>query len=289
LGRCAGADAQRIAIDLVKLRKAAASIPFSHQPACSVRFKLSVDVPAGTDPNAYESAFESIGADGIVSVLTNGEPPGNSVPDAVNAAFDRGASKLIVDKRRGDGGGGDALEVWDRRVRQDSTFGLWWMERWGYDQPDGPAGFLDTLAVCDSTMPTAPICTGVGSRWERIAPDPKPRPAKIAWLNVIDGSASDMAAAYAKGTPGVRIFAPNRTDGLFGGLRSMPGFVPGFSGGSVQIGDVRLGSSWAEIKAAPWHSGRGIEPDEVIAQTQSDLLAGKDTMLERARAWLLGP
>src|SRR5262249_38631557 len=191
---------------------------------------------------------------------------------------DRGASKMIVDKRRGDGGGGEALVVWARRVRQDETFGLWWMDRWGYDQIDGPSGFLAQLAVCDSQTPAAPICNGVGSRRDRIPADPKPRPAKIAWLNVIDGSASDMASAYGKGTPGVRMFAPGRTDGLFGGLRTMPGWVPGFLGGSVQGGDVRLGSTWAGVQAAPWHSGRGIDPDEVIVQSQSDLLAGNDTM-----------
>lgn len=32
--------------------------------------------------------------------------------------------------------------------------------------------------------------------------------------------------------------------------------------------------------------GHGVEPDEIVLQRQSDLLAGKDTMVERAVAWL---
>jgi hypothetical protein len=87
----------------------------------------------------------------------------------------------------------------------------------------------------------------------------------------------------------VRIFAPNRTLGMFGGLGVMGSFLEGWSGGSVQQTDTREGTTNQERVNGAWHSGEGVAPDEVVVQKQSDLLAGKDTMLDRARAWLMEP
>lgn len=84
----------------------------------------------------------------------------------------------------------------------------------------------------------------------------------------------------------MRIFAPNRTMGLFGGLHHLPRLASGLSDPYAQRSDARIGSTWDEVSAAKWHSGRGIDADETVVQTVSDLLNGRDTMLERARAWL---
>jgi hypothetical protein len=54
----------------------------------------------------------------------------------------------------------------------------------------------------------------------------------------------------------------------------------------VQFGDTREGTTPAERRSGAFRSGRGIEPDEIVVQLQSDLLADRDTMLERARTWL---
>lgn len=281
-----GADARTVRVDLDPLRLARGNLI-----TCGPRFQRGIGIPTGVDPDAYDTAL-SEDRDGITTVYTNGEPPvtGTSWLATVEGAFERRPTAMLVDKRRGDGGGGEALRVWQSYVRQDSTFGQFWMGRYGYESTDGPASLLPRLtASCTRNDVADPFCLGYGSRWERVAPPTTPRPPKIAWLSVLAGSASDMAAAYAKGVSGVRIFGPNRTVGLFGGLQTMPSFYPGFSGGAVQTGDTRLGSTEAELLAAPWHSGRGIEPDEVVAQTQSDLLAGRDTLLERARAWLREP
>lgn len=286
---CAGADAQRITVDVAALRKAVTTLPSETQPRCSVRFQLPVDVPAGADVNAYEAAFESVDAEGFVNVLTNGEPPGTALADVVHRAFDRSASRMLVDKRRGDGGGGQSLLVWAERVRQDESFRLLSAARWGYDAIDPPAPVFAELAGCDSRRPSTTACWAMSASWYGVPAPVKPRPAKIAWLNLVDGSASDLAAAYAKGAPGVRIFAPGRTMGLFGGLHHLPRFASGLSDVYVQRSDTRFGSTWDAVTAAPWHSGRGIEPDEIVTQTVSDLLAGRDTMLERARAWLRQP
>jgi hypothetical protein len=285
---CTGTSATKITVDLALARSSALSLPWQTQPGCSVRFTLPVDVPSGADPHAYEAAFESVDAEGFVNVLTNGEPPGPDLAAVVNKAFDRGAAKMLVDKRRGDGGGGESLQVWGERVRQDPTFRTLDAGRWSFDAPDPPAAVFAELAGCDDLGRT-PVraCWAMSAWWANVpAATSKPRPSKIAWLNLVDGSASDYASAYAKGAAGVRIFAPNRSMGLFGGLHHLPRYASGLSDPYAQRSDARIGSTWEDITAAKWHSGRGIDPDEVVVQTTSDLLAGRDTMLERARAWL---
>ncbi len=172
------------------------------------------------------------------------------------------------------------------RPRQDEGFRFLSLARWAYDAIDPPAAVFAQLAVCESERTPDPVCWGLGASWSGVAANATPRPSKIAWLNIVDASASDLATVYAKGVPGVRIFAPNRTMGLFGSLLHLPRFASGLSDVYAQRSDTRLGSTWAEITAASWHSGKGIEPDERIVQKQSDVLLGRDTMLERARAWV---
>jgi hypothetical protein len=54
----------------------------------------------------------------------------------------------------------------------------------------------------------------------------------------------------------------------------------------IQVLDTRFGSSFATAGAAPWASGTGVSPDQVVLQKVSDILAGTDTVLTAARAWL---
>jgi hypothetical protein len=282
--RCTAPGACRaVSIDLAALRKTPEGIK---QMTCSPRFQLSVAPGPGQDVNAYEAAIMAQGADGIVSLHTNGEPldDANWV-STVSSAFTTAQTALLVDKRRGDGGGGRALETWGKYMRRSSDVGLYFVGRLDASLIDGPPGFLDTLlGTCDGRS-TAGACVHAGL--ETFPPAPGAMPAKVAWLTVLDGSASDMSTFFAKGATNVRIFAPNRTMGLFGGLGVMGGFLPGWSGGSVQFGDVREGRTNQERLRGWWHSGRGIDPDQVIVQRQSDLIANRDTMLEAARAWLL--
>lgn len=283
---CTGADVTRVKLDLAQLRKNATTATNTKPLRCSIRFKLGVNVPAGLDIDAYESAVSEEDRSGIVTFLTNGEPvEGDSTwKAAMNDAFGRRPSRMIIDKRRGDGGGGDSLAAYGKLIRRDPEVGLFFVDRISHESINGSPGFLDELfGKCTGSSRTG-LCAL--SSFEGHSAGIYPRPAKIAWLNVLDGSASDMATLYAKGVPGVRIFAPNRTLGLFGSLGVMAPILPGWSGGSVQFGDTRSGNTPEERIKGVFRSGTGIEPDEVTAQTQSDLLRGRDTMLERARAWL---
>ena len=167
------------------------------------------------------------------------------------------------------------------------AFGLFFVDRIDHLAIDGGPGFLDgILQRCDGRA-TSGRC--VVAQIESYPAAAGSLPRKVAWLNVADGSASDMATFFAKGAPGVRIFAPNRTMGLFGSLWVLGGFVEGWVSGAVQAVDTREGMTADERETGAWHSGHGVEPDETIAQLQSDLVNGKDTMLERARAWLNEP
>jgi hypothetical protein len=288
LERCdAGGSCAPVTLDLAAERQTQGTVkPLQ----CSARFHLAVDVPAGVDPNAYEAAIlETDAATGIVSLHTNGEPWQNS--DAwvatVKQAFAPTTGRLLVDKRRGDGGGGAALATWGAYLRRDTGYGPFNVPRIDYAAIDGPPTFLpNVFSSCNGRSTVGDCAFG---QFEAYAAAPGALPSKVAWLDVRDGSASDISSYFAKGAPGVRIFAPNRTMGLFGGLNTMGAFLEGWSGGSVQIFDTREGSTNAELLAGAWHSGEGVTPDEVIVQKQSDLVLGKDTMLERARAWLTEP
>lgn len=271
-----------VKIDVSALRKAPEKIlPME----CSPRFKLAVDVPQGADPDAYDAAIAQTGVDGSVTLHTNGEPveepKWNTI---VRSAFESGTDKLLVDKRRGDGGGGEALEMWGSYMRRGPSYGLFFVSRIDHTRIDGPPGFLaDLLGTCSGKTFSGKC--GL-AQLETFTAKPGALPARTAWVTVLDGSASDMSTFFAKGAPGVRIFGTNRTLGLFGSLGVMGSFLPGWTGGYVQFGDVRSGATNAERVSGTWHSGRGVEPDELVVQTQSDLLLGRDTMIERARAWM---
>lgn len=283
--RCQGSDVQHLQLDLRRVRERP-PVPMQ----CSVRFQNGISAPAGMDLNDYEAIAAAQDENDIATVFTNGEPQvadSSTYMNTLRAAFDARPSRMIIDKRRGDGGGGNPLIFWMQQVRQDESFGLFWLDRYGYERVDHPVALMDVLIdECGTNSPVSTLCNAYAARWDRYAPRATPRPPKIAWLTVAAGSASDMALAYAKGVQGVRIFGPARSSGLFGAIRMMPSFMPGFSGGSVQYGDVRIATTDAQRRSAPFQSGTGIEPDERVAQLQSDLLLGRDTLLERARQWL---
>jgi len=112
---------------------------------------------------------------------------------------------------------------------------------------------------------------------------------KIAWLNTRDVSANDFMPRLLKARTGFQIFAPHPTSGAFGAVLSVAPVATGWSGRSIQIQDARFAASIDDLPSARWESGNGVEPDVVVVQKLSDSLAGVDTIVKTATAWLAAP
>jgi hypothetical protein len=122
---------------------------------------------------------------------------------------------------------------------------------------------------------------------QQTAGSPAALDAKVAWLNTNDVSENDIVPAMLKGRANLRIFSPFPTYGAFGSRGSLPALVTNMHDGTMALGDSRLGVSvQAAESQSGWLSGTGVPPDQLVTQTLSDVLAGKDTIVSAAREWL---
>ncbi|MBK8258658.1 MAG: hypothetical protein IPK82_39115 [Polyangiaceae bacterium] len=177
------------------------------------------------------------------------------------------ARGVILDHRAGSGGTLDAPELLTRLVRPPdvAAVNLMPIVIAGYSGPDTVE---EGLLLFDKFKSKSPYNVG--------APDYDPD-LPVALLLHRDGSASDYLPLGMKGAPNTRIFAPHPTAGAFSTFVNMAYY------GAFEIqlasGDTITSQGDAKI-------GHGVEPDEVVAQRQSDLLAGKDSLHEAALTWL---
>ena len=117
---------------------------------------------------------------------------------------------------------------------------------------------------------------------------------KVAWVNENDVSMSDIVphdllagrGAVTAASDTVRVFGPHPTNGAYGEIAQVPPIVPGWDPGGIQVLDMRFGTAFTSAVAAPWASGTGVVPDQVVVQKVSDILGGTDTVLVAAKAWL---
>lgn len=191
----------------------------------------------------------------------------NPYEDAIEA-LRANAKGVILDHRTGNGGTEPAAEYLTTLFRSPDVIAA-------------STGFLFTLGLFDQGYSTQ---TGLelfdarkGSRDGFAIGAPTARTTlPVALLLARDGSASDWFPLGMKGAQNVRIFG-RKTAGAFSSFISFDyygGF--GFQFGS---GDLVQSDGGSRI-------GVGVEPDEVVVALQSDLMAGRDTMHERALAWL---
>lgn len=111
--------------------------------------------------------------------------------------------------------------------------------------------------------------------------------ARIAILNGLDVSGNDFLprALKDRATGETRIFGAVPTYGAFGPIIGLPRMATEFYGGSSQFHDTLF--AW-DAPSFTFTTGHGVEPDVVVRQKQSDVFRNVDTMIEAARAWLLG-
>jgi C-terminal processing protease CtpA/Prc len=99
---------------------------------------------------------------------------------------------------------------------------------------------------------------------------------RIAVLLARDVSGSDFFPFGVKGSTNTRLFG-RRTMGAFSTFYTLE--AQGFFYWSLASGDFIGADGRPNI-------GHGVEPDEVLLPKQSDLMVGKDTVYERALAWV---
>lgn len=198
-----------------------------------------------------------------------GDPNGyvNGKIRTLSAFWKQNARGVILDHRAGNGGTLDAPEYMTQLVRPPFTLAAVRMpiEIAGFEGPSTPA---EGVALFEQSKAFSPYTVGADDH------DPE---LPVALILHRDGSASDYMPLGMKGAPKVRIFGPGPTAGAFstfvqfaywGGLRMQ-----------LASGDT------ITFDGQPW-IGRGVMPDQVVQQRQSDLMVGVDTLHEAALAWV---
>lgn len=296
LERCAGssscgADArEKITIDVGNV---AYNVLTNAKPAsslgrfsCSPRFTDSV--AAKGDGYGEDLVFSEQGPGGETRVQFDGFVGEGKWQDSMTQVFSSGASHVVMDARMGHGGYYTTVEHLFNLLRgRSEPMGVFSVGRGTYDMSD-PSWLLTQFSGCAEE--------GGASNWSCFAGNangffaqqsaPPGAATKIAWLNTHDVSANDFMPRLLKGRSNFKIFAPHPTSGAFGAILSVPSVASGWSGGSLQIQDARFAPAKDALEGMRWESGHGVEPDVVVVQKLSDALAGVDTILDAATAWL---
>jgi hypothetical protein len=202
--------------------------------------------------------------------LYGGGDPNGHINGEINAAIDdfrANARGVILDHRAGNGGTLDAPTNLTRLVREPSIIATVRMpiEVAGFD---GPADADEGKTLYEKWKLTSPYPVGSND----YAAD-----LPVALVLHRDGSASDYMPFGMKGAPNVRLFGPHATAGGFSTFIQFAYYRT--LSWQLASGDTIAFDGRALI-------GHGVEPDEVVQQRQSDLLAGKDTLHEAALAWV---
>jgi C-terminal processing protease CtpA/Prc len=179
----------------------------------------------------------------------------------------KSARAVILDHRTGNGGTIDSFESLVGFVRTKKLFGAdLWRSRADDEGPKDTAEGLALLAKYEKSS----------EAWWAGGDSPA-TDVPVALLITRDGSASDYFPYAMKGAPKVRIFGPHATVGAFSSYMGLGYWMA--VNYQLAAGDT-IGYEGIAL------TGHGVRPDEVVAPKQSDLVAGKDTIAQRALAWV---
>jgi len=207
----------------------------------------------------------------VWDTLYGGGDPNSYVNSNISSAYDtfrQNARGVILDHRAGNGGTLDAAELVTTLVRPPSQ-ALVFTSPTELGSWDGPENPLQGMSVFNEFKNVAAMNVGASDY------DPD---MPVALIIHRDGSASDFMPYGMKGAPKTQIFGPGPTAGAFSTFYELE-YWAGISF-RMASGDS-IGSDGATL------IGHGVEPDVMVQQKQSDLLAGKDTIHEAALAWVL--
>jgi hypothetical protein len=260
---------------------------------CSGRFSDSVPSWTPADDELAYDVPEVASAGGITSVefdgfqgeYDNGSPsdPYHAWATPMEDALTSGQN-VLFDARLGHGGLFVLGKYLVHEIRGTAS------PYFAFAMPRGTWDDIDPSWLFDASLSDAPdMCGWTGGQIDAPTLTSPPGAAvKIAWVNARDLSMNDIVPRDLLGAPNFRVFGPHPTSGAYGEIAEIPAYVAGWLPGSIQVLDTRFGSSFTTAVAAPWGSGTGVSPDQVVLQNASDILNGTDTVLAAARAWL-GP
>ncbi len=295
-GGCAPQPEIPVAAELLALIKSSGGTK-GYSLSCSLRFHNAVSTWAGDGSAVDVPQVQTVGL--ITSVELDGfegaydasqANPYAAWEDPMISAFSGGAN-VLVDARLGHGGK-NVLGSWlYQRLRgSDQPYTVFAMPRGAYDDPDPAWLFSAAFGACENQDydPGADLCAWTGDQGAVTAnPSPAGAASKIAWVNGDDVSNNDIVPRFVQGRTNLVVFGPHPTHGAYGEISHLPPIEPTWAPGSIQVLDMRFGATYADALAAPWASGTGVAPDQIVVQTVSDLLSDKDTVLAAAQTWLL--
>lgn len=258
--------------------------------SCDFRFRRALE-PANV--RAYSYAGFTDDPEGVRTLLINGVPSpfgrGASWFSTVEAALRDGPPKLIFDQRLGQGGSIEAVDLFAGFLLGEDEFSRMEMIPQLHGELTDP--LRDSLAQCSRSQTDFLDNCGVYFEWRLAQFHPARGAAQtssVAVLQGLDVSGNDYTSRLLQfRSAATRFFGPAPTYGAFGVVWVLPAYLGDTSGGSFQVHDT-LFLATPEDRNLDFQTSFGIEPDEVVYQKQSDALAGIDTVVEAARAWLRG-
>lgn len=226
-------------------------------------------------------------------MLINGVPSqlgrgGQQWFSTISAALDGSADRMLLDERRGGGGSIEAVDLMaGRLLAPDEFYAMDLLPQLSRPLDESLRAALRSCSVNRSFFGDC------GNAFQWVLGDQSSGRgfASTSSLAVVIGqdvSGNDfLTKLVTYRQAGTRIFGPVPTYGAFGVVWRLPAMPGELTGGSVQVHDTVFMADPGDINL-DFTTGVGVEPDEVVYQKQSDALAGVDTLLERARAWLRG-
>jgi len=194
--------------------------------------------------------------------------------------------KVLVDQRLGFGGSFTATHflgsLFLDASREINEVGLPWF---GVELSEE---MVRGLRQCAENSRGRRECSGVFSNeiQDRVPTDLGAN-SKVALLSARSVSGHDFYAKYMTFREAeTRLFGYSPTIGGFGELRRFAPLPGEIQAPNHQFHDSRFYDGEGNLVGASYTSGRGVGPDEVVYQKQSDALVDVDTVVEAAEEWL---
>jgi hypothetical protein len=264
---------------------------------CDHRFKRTVVITPQEEARGYDTDQSFVrsnnGSGSIRSLMFNGFPSGperEEWRDLIEEALGDGPERILIDERLGYGGS-TAQAHWLigfllQRGRYIGAEEYPWLEQ------NLNSAFVTAFRQCETRSAGLPAgvryCGGYPLQFfpgqengSAAAQD-----SKVAILTGLDVSNNDVFTEYMRLRRGpTRIFGPGPTWGAFGIQCPLPSYGGELATAGFQCTDTWFITDRGQVQSE-FRSGRGVAPDEIVFQRQSDAIRGRDSQLEAARAWL---